>query len=71
VQLRITPGFFGSSSGQLLEDDFHQVGANVGDLGKDAAADAEHARDERFTMAKPMKQGRTSSRDRQHQDAES
>ena len=27
-----------------LEDDLHQVGADVGDLGEDAAADAEHAR---------------------------
>ncbi len=31
-----------------LEDDFHEVGADVGDLGEDAAGDAERGRAERF-----------------------
>ncbi len=31
-----------------LEDDLHQVGADVGDLGEDTARDAERGRTERF-----------------------
>jgi hypothetical protein len=47
VQSAITPGFFGVVFLEL-EDDLHQVGADVGDLGEDAAADTEHRGAERF-----------------------
>ena len=40
-----------------LEDDLHQVGADVGDLGEDAAGDAQRGRAQDSPMAKPMKHG--------------
>ena len=40
-----------------LEDDLHQVGADVGDLGEDAAAMRSAAAPRDSPMAKPMKQG--------------
>ena len=45
----VVAGAIGDDAGILriifrqLENDFHQVGADVGDLGENAAADAQHA----------------------------
>jgi hypothetical protein len=36
-----------------LEDYFHQVGADIGDLGEDAAGDAQRRRSERFADGEP------------------
>jgi len=43
VQSAITPGFRASSS-LILKTIFHQVGADVGDLGEDAARHAQRRR---------------------------
>ncbi len=40
-----------------FEDDFHEVGADVGDLGEDAAGDAEGGGAERFTDGKADEAG--------------
>ena len=40
-----------------LEDDLHQVGADVGDLGEDAAGDAQRGRAQRFTDGKADEAG--------------
>src|SRR6185436_18441089 len=51
---RIVPGAIGDHARVLrvvfgqLEDDLHQVGADIGNLGENAAADAEGARAQRF-----------------------
>jgi hypothetical protein len=40
-----------------VEDDLHEVGADVGDLGEDAARDPQRGGPSDSPMAKPMKQG--------------
>ncbi len=52
----MTPGILRVVFGQL-EDDLHQVGADVGDLGENAAADAQHAGAEGFADGKPDEAG--------------
>ena len=55
---RVVSGAIGDHAGIArvvflnFEDDFHQVGADVGDLGEDAAGDAQRRRAQRFADGK-------------------
>jgi hypothetical protein len=65
-------GIFRIIFGQV-ENDFHQVGTDVGDFGENAAADAQHARAERFAdrkadEARPGEQRRHERKDANHAD---
>ena len=62
-------GVFGIVFRQV-EDDFHQVRADVGDLGEDAAADAQGAGAERFADGKADEAGPGQFRGNEDQDAD-